>query len=318
MNEIKYPLELTYFISYDDYETLPHFGEVTSGQYMITPKPNMFTTTIRNEFVEELLKKLESSLGCINVALYIKEINKVWHSNNKIKFDKSSLTEYLNITKTVVNENLKNPIALVIPLYIEGVMSGILAFGTKKNQGYFSIEEMRNIDKIMIILAITVNRYTLYKKQEDFALILQKEVHTATKELKTKNELLVQKSQQERDMLDILGHELRTPLSIARNSIDIIKLFKKQNKLTPQTFEKYINMAQENVYREVKLLEVMLAATKLDNRKLNLELIKVDLVDVVDDTLVVYPKFSWTERDERSDSFFNLDNDRDNKFLHKV
>lgn len=55
MNEIKYPLELTYFISYDDYETLPHFGEVTSGQYMITPKPNMFTTTIRNEFVEELL-----------------------------------------------------------------------------------------------------------------------------------------------------------------------------------------------------------------------------------------------------------------------
>jgi len=243
-------------------------------------------------FVEELLKKLESSLGCTNVALYIKELNKVWHSNNKIKFDKNSITEYLNITKTVVNENLKNPIALVIPLYIEGTMSGILAFGTKKNQGYFSIEEMRDIDKIMIILAITVNRYTLYKKQEDFALILQKEVNTATRELKTKNELLVQKSQQERDMLDILGHELRTPLSIARNSIDIIKLFKKQNKLTPQTFEKYIDMAQENIYREVKLLEIMLAATKLDNKRLNLELTKVDLVDVVDDALLGLKKIA--------------------------
>jgi hypothetical protein len=56
MNEIKYPTELTYFISYDDYETLPHYGEVTSGQIMRTPKPNMFTTTIREEFVQELLK----------------------------------------------------------------------------------------------------------------------------------------------------------------------------------------------------------------------------------------------------------------------
>jgi hypothetical protein len=56
MNEIKYPLELTYYISYDNYETLPHYGEVTTSQYMITPKPNMFTTTIREEFVTELLK----------------------------------------------------------------------------------------------------------------------------------------------------------------------------------------------------------------------------------------------------------------------
>jgi hypothetical protein len=56
MNEIKYPTELTYFISYDDYETLPHYGEVTSGQIMITPKLNIFKTTIREEFVTELLK----------------------------------------------------------------------------------------------------------------------------------------------------------------------------------------------------------------------------------------------------------------------
>ena len=109
-----------------------------------------------------------------------------------------------------------------IPLYIEGVISGILVFGNKKNQGYFSIEEMRDIDKIMIILAITVNRYTLYKKQEDFANILQKEVNSATRELKTKNELLTQKSQQERDMLDILGHELRTPLNCSISMLEML------------------------------------------------------------------------------------------------
>jgi signal transduction histidine kinase len=243
-------------------------------------------------FIEELLQKLESSLGCSNVALHIKDINKIWHSNSKVKFGKDSITEYLNITKTVTNESIRNPIALVVPLYIDGNLSGVLAFGTKNNLGYFSIEEVRNIDKIMVILGITVNRYTLYKQQEDFALTLQKKISEATKELKTKNELLVQKSQQERDMIDILGHELRTPLSIARNSIDIIKLFKKQNKLTPDAFEKYIDMAQENIYREVKLLEVMLAATKIDNNKLNLEFIKVDLIDVVQDAMLGLKKIA--------------------------
>jgi hypothetical protein len=56
MNEIKYPSVTTYFISYDDDYTNPHYGEVNSDQYMITPKLNMFTTTIREEFVIELLK----------------------------------------------------------------------------------------------------------------------------------------------------------------------------------------------------------------------------------------------------------------------
>ena len=56
MNEIKYPIVTTYFISYEDNDTNPHYGEVNSGQYMITPKPNMFTTTVEQEYIDELLQ----------------------------------------------------------------------------------------------------------------------------------------------------------------------------------------------------------------------------------------------------------------------
>jgi hypothetical protein len=41
MNEIKYPSVTTYFISYEENDTKPHYGEVNSGQYMITPKTNI-------------------------------------------------------------------------------------------------------------------------------------------------------------------------------------------------------------------------------------------------------------------------------------
>lgn len=55
MNEIKYPLVKTYFISYDENETNPHYGEVSPDQYMITPKSNIFTTTDELEYKSELL-----------------------------------------------------------------------------------------------------------------------------------------------------------------------------------------------------------------------------------------------------------------------
>jgi hypothetical protein len=55
MNEIKYPLVTTYFISYEDNDTNPHYGEVNSDQYMITPKTNIFSTIDRDEYIAELL-----------------------------------------------------------------------------------------------------------------------------------------------------------------------------------------------------------------------------------------------------------------------
>ena len=54
MNEIKYPSVTTYFISYEENDTNPHYGEVNSNQYMITPKTNMFTTIDKEEYITEL------------------------------------------------------------------------------------------------------------------------------------------------------------------------------------------------------------------------------------------------------------------------
>lgn len=54
MNEIKYPSVITYFISYEENDTNPHYGEVNPDQYMITPKTNLFTTIDKEEYISEL------------------------------------------------------------------------------------------------------------------------------------------------------------------------------------------------------------------------------------------------------------------------
>jgi hypothetical protein len=56
MNEIKYPTVKTYFVSYENEDTNPHYGEVNPDQYMITPKTNIFSTTDLEEYKSELSK----------------------------------------------------------------------------------------------------------------------------------------------------------------------------------------------------------------------------------------------------------------------
>ncbi|KKQ35231.1 MAG: Two-component sensor histidine kinase [candidate division WS6 bacterium GW2011_GWA2_37_6] len=98
------------------------------------------------------------------------------------------------------------------------------------------------------------------------------------RDLKSKNLALEETLRRERDMLDILGHELRTPLTISKNAVMLLMKDQKQNK--------YLEMAHENIDRELKLLDTLLSTTKIDNDAIELKSEKVDFIDVVDDSLV--------------------------------
>lgn len=159
-----------------------------------------------------------------------------------------------------------------------------LVFTDKENEEAYFETELDSIEEIIEKLREIVIRVDIYEKTKEFNKILQEKVDDQTKELQEKYEQLEELSRKERDMLDILGHELRTPLSIARNAIDFIITLRKAGKLTTETTGKYTDMAQEHIYREIKLLETMLSATKVDNDKLSLTFEKVDLIDVINDS----------------------------------
>jgi hypothetical protein len=53
--EINYPLETTYFISYNDNDENVHYGQINPDQCMVTAKEHIFTTLVKQEFIDELL-----------------------------------------------------------------------------------------------------------------------------------------------------------------------------------------------------------------------------------------------------------------------
>jgi hypothetical protein len=55
MNEIKFPELKTYFIAYTDYEVFG-YGEVEPFQEMVTGQPNLYKTTNKEDYINELKK----------------------------------------------------------------------------------------------------------------------------------------------------------------------------------------------------------------------------------------------------------------------
>ena len=56
MAEINYPLEKTYFIGYNENDDNVHYGTINPDQCMVTGKETVYTTTVEQEYIDELLK----------------------------------------------------------------------------------------------------------------------------------------------------------------------------------------------------------------------------------------------------------------------
>jgi hypothetical protein len=54
--EINYPIEKTYFIAYNENDDNVHYGTINTDQCMVTGKQNVFSTTVEQEYIDELLK----------------------------------------------------------------------------------------------------------------------------------------------------------------------------------------------------------------------------------------------------------------------
>ena len=56
MSEINYPSEKTYFIAYNENDDNVHYGTINPDQCMVTGKETVYTTTVEQEYIDELLK----------------------------------------------------------------------------------------------------------------------------------------------------------------------------------------------------------------------------------------------------------------------
>ena len=85
-----------------------------------------------------------------------------------------------------------------------------------------------------------------------------------------------------------MSHELRTPLSTSRNAIHMLNTLNENNRLTQQQLNQYLPLLKRNIQKEIGLLETLLSTTRLDKKGLNLIKEKIDLHELIKDTVDSY------------------------------
>lgn len=93
----------------------------------------------------------------------------------------------------------------------------------------------------------------------------------------------------QREVLDVIGHELRTPLSIVKVSFDLLK-GKLQETSSQEDLSKYFERIDEAVLRAERILESAISSAKIEEGRLELHLEEVDLIPIIRNSIFVVEK----------------------------
>jgi len=199
---------------------------------------------------------------------------------------------YYNRLENLLKFMREEYIQIVFPIKKGMEYKALCFIGNKENDDNYKVEEIELLIALINNLGVVTVRALLYNQIKSFTLTLKEKVELQTKELNDKVVALEESRRRERDMIDIMGHELRTPMSIVKGSFSYLQYILK--KLIPANsdhetmakYSEYIDRIDENIEREVKLIEILLSSTKVDSGKLELEFEPVDIIDVIEDGIL--------------------------------
>ncbi|GAB4287068.1 MAG: hypothetical protein Kow0081_4930 [Candidatus Dojkabacteria bacterium] len=217
---------------------------------------------------------------------YMKDLNIRYARQDDIFMEQ---TKNKKVSRLLMGLMKQNEIDLVISFQNEdGETFGIIIMGEKETKSTYTNSEVNFISSISDILGVTISRALLYSQVKKFNETLQQKIAEATEELQIKNKQLAEALRKEQDMMDIIGHELRTPIGTARNALMFLDQLVQKNKLTKDKYEKYMGIAIENIKREKALLQTILQSARIENDKLQTKKELISIHDVIEDSLTAF------------------------------
>jgi signal transduction histidine kinase len=173
----------------------------------------------------------------------------------------------------------ESAISIVIPFNSRTQFDGVLLLGYRKDKYPLSIEDIDLLEKITANISVSIGRAVLYQEVQTFNKSLQEKVNEQTKELQIKVEQLENARRKEADMIDIMGHELRTPATVAKLNVELLEKFIDSN---PAEFKRYLDRIKQSVDVEIGLINTLLTSAKLEGNKIEIRKTKVNIASEIE------------------------------------
>jgi len=260
--------------------------------YIQTIKNKDYIDLKSNEILTDFINTTENMLGIKKIQLYPNKENSEYedlfntYSNDEILLQKSFyLTQENNNLQEYFKDN-NDEISGIILLVKEKKLLYLLVLSHRENYRAFNSEDIRVVNEAIDRLNFAISRSLLTDEQRRFNEVLQQKLDVATEELRKQKDEVEDRYRTEKDMVGIMGHELRTPLTTARGFLEIILTKAKANPNTPvNSYQHYLDNIYDAFKREVDLVQTMLSTSHVDNNKLKLDLVEVDLEGIIKGTI---------------------------------
>ncbi len=268
-----------------------------------------------NSFVNTFVSMLQKSLEISEIKYYFK-INKVPILHNLDK--KTQIGEYVSARLHIIIDHLlenysthniidtydfdDDPVLKRLREKGVGLIAffvlrrhnnvGIIFLENKKHDAYTEYEK-KLLEDFIDQLSIKIDAYLMYKLFNIYSMthvktisklrIIQREL----KELKSKKEEKEEnRKDQNTDKLSIIGHELKTPLTVARGNMEF--LYDKVMNATSNTeieldyLKKKLDKIYKSISKEIDLVQTLLSSGHVENEKMNFQFTTFNFLDVVD------------------------------------
>lgn len=221
----------------------------------------------------------------------IMEILEVWNrlnSNRILIF--SELKNYKKVGKSIIDEKREsilsfmktNSIEVIFSLKEQNKFNGVVIVGENYDRDVYTVGDIEFLDNIIQNAHMSLVRAFLYLELQQFNQTLQQKVNQQTKELQVKVKQLQEARKKERDMIDIMGHELRTPATVVKLNAELLEQFTDDVLNDKDKFELYIKRIKTAVDNEIKLINTLLSSAKLEGDKIELNPEKINIVEDIE------------------------------------
>ncbi|MBN2101072.1 hypothetical protein JW710_04265 [Candidatus Dojkabacteria bacterium] len=201
------------------------------------------------------------------------------------------------ITEELLKFMNKNGIIIAIPVRgreettNKETILGVILLKDRSQTEVYAREDIEFLSNFENQTSISASRCIFFSKFQDLNRNLQQKVDHATEELQRRNEELQdlydnleELFKKEKDLMDIAGHELRTPASILKTNLYLLK--NRLEKLHPENVKdekvnKYFERLVESTERQIRLVNTFLESARIENKKFELNMETGDFVELI-------------------------------------
>lgn len=181
--------------------------------------------------------------------------------------------------------------AVVVPLIFDRFLLGVIHLGPKANAQDYVPADLRLLTLLRhdLSLALSNSRLfqkinTLYREVKETSENLEMRVAQRTIELESALAQLRRVDQLKSDFIATASHELRTPTTAVKGSLDRAMELQQQGD-ADQKLQSFLQMCNRNVERLVNLINDLLDLSRLESGKLSLEFNPLSLAEVFQSAL---------------------------------